>query len=142
MQKVQDKMQAEVQEWCRGCRGGAGRVQGRCRWCRGCAGYLHRLHLSKHNIRCREVQGVQAHLSMFLSPYRPKPLGGLCRHVLPLSLMFFMRTWNLFAQLQCIVWGTMVRSNVARVCGCNHNQYYFTYVLICVPGIRGKYKVC
>ena len=65
VQKVQDKMLAEVQMWCRGCRGGAcgaGRVQGRCRWCRGGAGYLHRLHLSKHNIRCREVQGVQAHL--------------------------------------------------------------------------------
>ena len=37
-------------------------VQGGCRWCRGGAGYLHRLHLSKHNIRCREVQVVQAHL--------------------------------------------------------------------------------
>ena len=65
MQKVQDKMLAEVQGWCRGCRGGAGAVQvvqGGCRWCRGGAGYLHRLHLNKHNIRCREVQGVQAHL--------------------------------------------------------------------------------
>ena len=62
---MQDKMLAEVQGWCRGCRGGAGgagRVQGRCRWCRGGAGYLHHLHLSKHNIRCREVQEVQAHL--------------------------------------------------------------------------------
>ena len=64
MQKVQDKMLrlVEVQGWCRGCRGGAGgagRVQGRCRWVRGGAGYLHRLHLSKHNIRCRKVQGVQ-----------------------------------------------------------------------------------
>ena len=48
----------------RRCRGGAGRVQERCRWCRGVAGYLHRLHLSKHNIRCREVQGVQAHLRL------------------------------------------------------------------------------
>ena len=32
-------------------------VHGRCR---GGAGYLHRLHLSKHNIQCREVQ---AHLT-------------------------------------------------------------------------------
>ena len=58
-------MLAGVQGWCRWCRGGAGGagvVQKRCRWCRGGAGYLHRLHLSKHNIRCREVQGVQAHL--------------------------------------------------------------------------------
>ena len=59
MQKVQDKMLAEVvqevQRRCRWCREGKGR-------CRGGAGYLHRLHLSKHNIRCRKVQGVQAHL--------------------------------------------------------------------------------
>ena len=65
MQKVQDKMLAEVQG-----------VQRRCRWCslregagevqvvQGGAGYLHRLHLSKHNIRCRRVQGVQAHLRL------------------------------------------------------------------------------
>ena len=74
VQKVQDKMIAEVQEWCRGCRGGAGAVQvvqGRCRWCRLGAGYLNRLHvhLSKHNnynIRCREVQGVQAQLRLRL----------------------------------------------------------------------------
>ena len=36
------------------CRGGAGTVQGRYRG----------LHLSKHNIRCREVQAVQAHLRL------------------------------------------------------------------------------
>ena len=64
MQKVQDKMLAEVQGWCRG----AEAVQGRCRWCsegagevqvvQGGADYLHRLHLSKHNIRCSEVQVV------------------------------------------------------------------------------------
>ena len=46
-----------VQGWCRGYRGGAGGAG------RG-AGYLHRLHLSKHNIWCREVQGVQAHLNI------------------------------------------------------------------------------
>ena len=45
---------AEVQGWCRG--GAGGRVQGRCKGCRG-AGYLHRLHLNKHNILCKEVQG-------------------------------------------------------------------------------------
>ena len=28
----------------------------------GGAGGLHHLHLGKHNIRCREVQAVQAHL--------------------------------------------------------------------------------
>ena len=28
----------------------------------GGAGHLDRLHHHKHNIRCREVQGVQAHL--------------------------------------------------------------------------------
>ena len=75
MQKVQDKMLAEVQGWCRGCRGGAGgagRVQGRCRWCRGSAGYLHRLHLGKHNIRCREVQMVQAHLRYLYRPLQMK----------------------------------------------------------------------
>jgi hypothetical protein len=43
-------------------RGGAGEVQGRCRGCRDGAGYLHHLHLNKHDIRCREVQEVQAHL--------------------------------------------------------------------------------
>ena len=35
---MQDNMLAEMQGWCRGCRGGAGgagMVQGRCRWCRG-----------------------------------------------------------------------------------------------------------
>jgi hypothetical protein len=51
-----------VQSRCRGGAGGAGEVQGRCRGCRDGAGYLHHLHLSKHNIRCREVQEVQAHL--------------------------------------------------------------------------------
>ena len=51
-----------VQGWCRGGAGGAGEVQGRCRGCRDGAGYLQHLHLSKHNIRCREVQEVQAHL--------------------------------------------------------------------------------
>ena len=67
VQKVQDMMLAEVQGWCKGCKGGAGgagEVQGRCRGCRDGAGYLHHLHLSKHNIRCREVQEVQAHLSL------------------------------------------------------------------------------
>ena len=66
MQKVQDQMLAEVQGW---CRPGPG-VQRRCRWCTegagGGAGYLHRLHLNKHNIRCNEVQGVQANLRFFL----------------------------------------------------------------------------
>ena len=41
MQKVQDKMLAEVQGWCRGCRGGAGAVQvvqGGCRRGAGGAG--------------------------------------------------------------------------------------------------------
>ena len=63
------------------CKGGAEAVQGRCRWCRegagevqavqGGAGYLHRLHLSKHNVRCREVQGVQAHLRDYsVKPHR------------------------------------------------------------------------
>ena len=44
------------------CRSGAGRcreVQGRCREVQG---WLHHLHLGKHNIRCRRVQAVQAHL--------------------------------------------------------------------------------
>ena len=52
MQKVQDIMLAEVQGRCR-------EVQGRCREVQG---WLHHLHLGKHNIRCREVQAVQAHL--------------------------------------------------------------------------------
>ena len=68
-------MLAEVQGWCRvgrGGAGGAGRVQGRYRWCKGGAGYLHRLHLSKRNIRCREVQEVQAHLRTSLLD--PPPL--------------------------------------------------------------------
>ena len=75
VQKVQDMMLAEVQRWCRGCRGGAGgagEVQGRCRGCRDSAGYLHHLHLSKHNIRCREVQEVQAHLR-FLRRWMLRP---------------------------------------------------------------------
>ena len=38
VQKVQDKMLAEVQEWCRGCRGGAGAVQVVQGGCRGGAG--------------------------------------------------------------------------------------------------------
>ena len=38
MQKVQDMMLAEVQGWCRGCRGGAGAVQERCRGGAGGAG--------------------------------------------------------------------------------------------------------
>jgi hypothetical protein len=61
-------------------------VQRRCRWCslregagevqvvQGGAGYLHRLHLSKHNIRCREVQGVQAHLSSSRDEPAPAPV--------------------------------------------------------------------
>ena len=51
-------MLAEVQGWPGA--GGAEAVQVVQGECRGGAGYLHRLHLSKHNIRCREVQ---AHLS-------------------------------------------------------------------------------
>ena len=58
VQKVQDIMLAEVQGRCRECRGGAGAVQGG-------AGGLHHLHLGKHNIWCREVQAVQAHLSHY-----------------------------------------------------------------------------
>ena len=61
VQKVQDIMLAEVQGRCREVQGGACReVQGRCREVQG---WLHHLHLGKHNIRCREVQAVQAHLS-------------------------------------------------------------------------------
>ena len=61
-------MLAEVQERCRECKRGAGR----CRTVRagavqGGAGGLHHLHLSKHNIRCREVQAVQAHLRFDVS---------------------------------------------------------------------------
>jgi hypothetical protein len=52
VQKVQDIMLAVVQGRCRV-------VQGRCR---GGAGRCRGLHHGKHNIRCREVQGVQAHL--------------------------------------------------------------------------------
>ena len=53
VQKVQDVnhmmlTKRQLQEW--------------CRWCRDGAGYLHRLHLCKHNVRCREVQEVQAHV--------------------------------------------------------------------------------
>ena len=44
------------QEGCREVQGGAGAAV------QGGAGGLHHLHLSKHNIRCREVQAVQAHL--------------------------------------------------------------------------------
>ena len=50
---------------CRAVQGGAGRcreVQGRCREVQGGAGRCRGLHHGKHNIRCREVQGVQAHL--------------------------------------------------------------------------------
>ena len=57
MQKVQDIMLAEVQGRCREVQGGAGAVQGG-------AGAVHHLHLGKHNIRCREVQAVQAHLRL------------------------------------------------------------------------------
>ena len=38
VQKVQDMMLAEVQEWCRGCRGGPGAVQAVQERCRGGAG--------------------------------------------------------------------------------------------------------
>ena len=55
VQKVQDIMLAVVQGRCRGVQGGAGR-------CRGGAGRCRGLHHGKHNIRCREVQAVQAHL--------------------------------------------------------------------------------
>ena len=82
VQKVQDVMLAEVQGRCRGCRSGAGSagaMKGRCRAAQGVqggAGGLHHLHLGKHNIRCREVQAVQAHLRQnrgalgILSPLR------------------------------------------------------------------------
>ena len=73
-------MLAEVQGWCRvgrGGAGGAGRVQGRYRWCKGGAGYLHRLHLSKRNIRCREVQEVQAHLRTSLLDPPPTRLASV-----------------------------------------------------------------
>ena len=59
-----------VQRRGRGGAGGAGEVQGRCRGCRDGAGYLHHLHLSKHNIRCREVQEVQAHLSNIFDEFK------------------------------------------------------------------------
>ena len=62
MQKVQDIMLAEVQGRCREVQGGAGR-------CREVQGWLHHLHLGKHNIRCREVQAVQA-VQAHLSAYR------------------------------------------------------------------------
>ena len=60
VQTVQDMMLAEVhagvvQGVQRRCRGGAGEVQGRCRGCRDGRGYLHRLHLNKHEIRCRRL---------------------------------------------------------------------------------------
>ena len=42
--------------------GGAGRCRGGAGRCREVQGWLHHLHLGKHNIRCREVQAVQAHL--------------------------------------------------------------------------------
>ena len=54
VQEVQEGCR-EVQGRCRRCRSGAGR-------CREVQGWLHHLHLGKHNIRCREVQAVQAHL--------------------------------------------------------------------------------
>ena len=62
MQKVQDIMLAEVQGRCRGVQGGAGRCRAVQERCREVQGGLHHLHLSKHNIRCREVQALQAHL--------------------------------------------------------------------------------
>ena len=67
MRKVQDKMLVEVQVWCRGCKGGARVVQVVQGGCRGGAGRVQATctvctSISKHKIRCREVQGVKAHL--------------------------------------------------------------------------------
>ena len=56
---MQDVMLAEVQGRCRGGAGRCRAVQGGAGAVQGGAGGLHHLHLSKHNIRCREVQ---AHL--------------------------------------------------------------------------------
>ena len=63
MQKVQDIMLAVVQGRVQGGAGRCREVQGGAGRCRGGAGRCRGLHHGKHNIRCREVQGVQAHLS-------------------------------------------------------------------------------
>ena len=60
MQKVQDIMLAEVQGMVQGGAGRCREVQGGAR---AVHGWLHHLHLGKHNIRCKEVQAVQAHLN-------------------------------------------------------------------------------
>ena len=75
VQKVQDIMLAEVQGpvqggagRCRAVQRGAGRCRGGAGRCREVQGWLHHLHLGKHNIRCREVQAVQAHLRFVRDP--------------------------------------------------------------------------
>ena len=66
MQKVQDIMLVHV---------AVQMVHGRCRGCRGGAGCLYHLHRHAHYIRCREVQGLQAHLSPPQDPLNPWSLG-------------------------------------------------------------------